>query len=199
LQKLCSQRSNRARRRRHIGGNAVLPLTLEPGHAFMGGFWSVQGTVKEPKVEEITAYPFADVEFIAPLSIALRLSRDALTGIAETTGLVKWTVYLEVDVAHMQSTHPMLTMPASSLSDQVNLYIPASAFAEVSRMHSPDQLANIGVLHVSGSLNAKRIVDCAVVVDVFMGEEKQLRRRLYGVLPGEPDSCASNAQASSGA
>jgi hypothetical protein len=164
----------------------------------MGGFWSVQDNVKESKVEAITAYPFEEVEFIAPLSITLRLSRDALTGIAGKIGLLKWTVYLEIDVAHMQSTHPMLTMPESCLSDQVYLYVPASAFAEVSRTHSIDQLANIGVLHVSGSLDAKRIVDCAVVVDVFVSEEKQLRRRLYGVLPGEPDSYALNVQASSG-
>jgi hypothetical protein len=152
----------------------------------MGGSWSSQASATLPQVESISVYPSNEVMFSAPLALTVLLARDSLRGMTPEAPFVEWILSLEVDIAHLQAHHVLLTASEKLVSNSVTLHVPSSAFETVALDYSPDQLANICVLHVVGNLGPVVVAKKAVVVDVFLLEEKTLRRKLYGALAGTP-------------
>jgi hypothetical protein len=152
----------------------------------MGALWSSPASANLPPVDSISIYPSEEVVFTAPLALTVLLAGDSLSGMMLQAPLIEWTLSLEVDVAHLQARHVLLTASEKLVSSSVTLHLPSSAFETVARAYSPDQLANICVLHIVGCTGPVVVAKKSVVVDVFLVEEKVLRRKLYGVLAGSP-------------
>lgn len=147
----------------------------------MGGLWSAPPR-PAPRVTGIRVAPSAACPLSAPLDLQVTLS-PAAAGVGAAAASAVWTLSLEVDVAHARAVHALRAARRPAPSGTVRLRADAAAFAEAEAAHAPDALANVAALHVRGVVAGADDLAASVVMQIWIGEDGVLMRRLYGCAP----------------